>query len=193
MSYQYIMRNSRRIRPFTKNIIITHAHNLIEDYYISPDAITHNNYFTAGVMEQYFMYSLKKPSLPYHYYVDNIAEDWYIFKGLREFQPSYFIEDLVSAGVMKYEYMNSILIVISDDYSRYNVDQRMSEQLMSKLITELFRKYKIHFDNLFYIDECLSDNWEENLKMSNLAYHYKKAPLFNKAMLKSDYNKFKVN
>lgn len=193
MSYEYIIRNNRRIRPFTKNIIITHVGNLIESHFISPDAVTHNNYFTTGVMEQYFMRSLKKPMLPYHYYVDNISEDWYIFKGLREFQPSYFIEDLVSAGVIKYEYINSIIIVISDDFSRYPISGRMSEQLTSKLITELFREYKLHYDKLFYIDECLTDNWEENLRTSNLSYKYKTGPYFDKSMIKVDINKFNIN
>ena len=193
MSYEYIIRNNRRIRPFTKSIIITHVSNLIENHFISPDAVTHNNFFTAGVMEQYFMRSLKKPMLPYHYYVDNIGEDWYIFKGLREMQPSYFIEDLISAGVIKYEYINSILIVISDDFSRYTVDSRMSEQMTSKLITELFRRHKLHYDKLFYIDECLTDNWEENLKTSNLLYKYKPGPYFDKTMIKMDINKFNIS
>jgi hypothetical protein len=192
LAYDYIMRNNRSVRPFTKNIILTHTINLIEDFYIEPDAITHNNFFTAGVMEQYFMHSLSKPLLPYHYYIDNIGEDWYVFKGMREFQPSYFIEDMVQAGVIKYEYLNSILIVLGDDFSRYTVNRRMSEQLASKLLTDLHKRYKLNFDKMLYIDECLNDNWEENLRMSRLKYHYKKGTFYDDAILRSDFNKFKT-
>lgn len=192
MAYEYIMRNIRRSRHFTKNIILTQSINMIEDFYVSPDAIVHNNYFTAGIMEQYFMYSLHKDMLPYHYYVDNINEDWYIFKGMREFQPSYFLEDLVQAGVIQYQYINSIVIAISEDFSRYNVNSRMSEQLVSKLITDLCRRYKLHFDKVLYIDECLTENWEENLRTSNLKYRFKLGPLFNRDIIKMDINKFKV-
>ena len=193
MSYQYIIRNNRRIRPFTKNIILTHVPNLIETHHIMPDSITHNNYFTVGTMEKYFMESLKKDMLPYHYYIDNVFEDWYIFKGMREMQPSYFIEDLVSAGVIEYQYLHSIVIAISDDYSRYTLDTRMSEQMVSKLITDLFRRYKLHFDHLFYIDECLHENWEENLNTSELKYKYKLGTYFDKDILIRDINKFHIN
>lgn len=192
MAYQYVIKNNKRIRRFTKHIIITHVRNLIENFYMPPDAISHNNYFTAGIMEQYFMHSLKKEMLPYHFYIDNIGDDWYVFKGLREMQPSYFIEDLVSAGVIKYEYINSILIVVSDDFSLYPINKRMSEQLSSKLVTELFRKYKLHFDDLHYIDECLNDNWEENLRTSDLIYKYKPAKFFDKNILMQDLYKFKI-
>lgn len=193
MSYRYIMYNSRRIRPFTKHIILTHLPNLIEDFYIDPSAVTHNNYFTAGILEEYFMRYLKKPQLPYHYYIDNIGDDWFSFKGLAEFQPSYYIEDLVQAGVLKYEYLNSMLIVISDDYSRFTVDKRMSEKLCHQVLTDLERRYNLTFDKIHYIDDCLSENWEENLKMSNLKYNYLPAKYFDFQQIKINLNKFKKN
>lgn len=193
MGYEYIMRNVRRIRPFTRNIILTHSRNLIEDHFISPDIITHNNYFTAGVMENYFMVSLKKPMLPYHYYLDKIDSEWYVFKGLRECQPSYFLEDLISAGVIKYQYIDSIIVVISEDFSRYPIESRLSEQLTMKVLTDLLRRYKFNMDDVLYIDECLEDNWEENLKTSKLLYKYTPEIYFDKNTIIKDYNKFKIN
>ena len=193
MSYQYIMYNSRRRRPFTKHIILTHLPNLIEDFYIEPTAVTHNSYFTVGILNEYFMRYLKKPQLPYHYYIDKIGDEWFNFKGLAEFQPSYFVEDLVQAGVIKYEYLNSMLIIISDDYSRYTVDDRMSEKLCHEVITDLMRRYDLSFDKIEYIDDCLTENWKENLKTSNLKYDYIPAKYFDFQKIKVNINKFKKN
>lgn len=193
MSYQYIMYNSRRVRPFTKHIILTQVGNLIEDHYISPDAITHNDFFTAGVIEEYCMRYLKKEQLPYHYYIDKIGDDWFNFKGLAEFQPSYFIEDLVQAGVIKYEYLDSIVIVLADDFTRYPVDNRMSEKLCHQVLSDLLRRYKLHFEQVHYIDDCLTDNWEENLKTSTLKYNYQLQKYFDFEKIKVNINKFKKN
>ena len=191
MSYQYIMRNSKRVRYTTKHIILTHSLNLIENFYLAPDVITHNNFFTAGLMEDYFMRYLKKRTLPYHYYIDNIGEDWYVFKGACEFQPSYFIEDLVQAGVIKYEYLDSIVIVLSDDYTKYPIDNRMSEHLCDKVLSDIMKRYGLSWDAIIYIDDCLNDNWEENLKKSTLQYNYKKAFFFDFQKIKTNINKFK--
>lgn len=191
----YIIRNNKRIRVFTRNIIITHVKNLIEDdKFIYPDSITHNNFFTAGVMEEYFMKTLKKTSLPYHYYIDNIGEEWYVFKGLREANPSYYLEDLVAGGVLQSQYINSILICISDDFSRYTVDRRMSEQMVSKLITDLIRKYsELDITKVKYIDDCLTNDWKNNLKMSTLKYKYTEGIYYDRQLIRADYNKFHLN
>ena len=36
-----------------------------------------------------------------------------------------------------------MLIVISDDYSRFTVDKRMSEKLCHQVLTDLERRYKV--------------------------------------------------
>ena len=193
MGYQFIMRNSKRVRNITKHVILTHSVNLIENFYISPDTIVHNNFFTAGVMEDYFMRYLKKRVLPYHYYIDNIGDDWYVFKGACEFQPSYFLEDLVQAGVIKYEYLDSIVIVLSDDFSRYPVDNRMSEHLCDKVLSDIMRRYRMTWDKIVYIDDCLQENWKENLRNSTLQYNYKLGTYFDFQKIKVNINKFKKN
>lgn len=192
---EYIIRNNKRIKVFTKYIIITHSRNLLEDgKFIKPEAVAHNSFFTAGVMEEYFMKTLKKYSMPYHYYVDSIGDDWFIFKELREYNPSYYIEDLVSAGVIEAKYLNSILVCISEDFSRYTIDRRMSEQLVSKLITDLIRKYNdLDITKVKYIDDCLTDNWKDNLSKSTLKYQYKEGIYYDRDLIRMDYNKFHLN
>lgn len=194
MTYQYVMYNNKRKRRKTEFIILTHAKNLVETGFpVDPDVITHNNYFTWNIFEHYWMKSLDKETLPCHYFIENIGSDWYSFKGLCEFQPSYFIEDLVSASVIKYQYLRSMLIVIGEDFTKYPVDDRMSEQLAQKILTDIQYRYGVPDNKILYIDECLTDDWENCLRMSNLKYKYQPAKYFDMQQIIKNTKKFKKN
>jgi hypothetical protein len=189
---QYIIRNYRRIRRKTEYIILTHARNLIEDFYIDPSVIhSSNRKYTWGMWQNYWIDEVKHMVLPCHYFVEFLDKDWVVYKGLHEVQPSYYIEDMVSAGVIKYQYINSILIVIADDYSINTVDRRMSEHLCDKVITGLLREYSLDFTRVKYIDDCLTENWEENLKYSTLTYKYTPAKYFDFQIIKNNIDKYK--
>ena len=187
----YIIRNYKRYRRRTDYIIITHARNLIENFYIDPMVILPNNQYTWGTWQKYFIQDLQKPALPCHYFSEFLDRDYVIYKGLEEFQPSYFIEDLVSAGVMKYQYLNSILIVIGDDFSVNTVDNRLAEHLSDKVLTGLLRRYQLDFTKIKYIDDCLMDDWQNNLKYSTLEYKYVPQRYFDMQVIKSNVDKYK--
>lgn len=187
----YIIRNYRRFRRKTEYIIITHARNLMEKVYIDPSVIQSTNKYTWGIWQKYFIEDLKKPALPCHYFEEYLDRDYAVFKGIADFQPSYFIEDLVSAGVIEYKYLNSILIVIGDDFSVNTIENRLVEHLCDKVITPLLRTYELDFTRVKYIDDCLEESWEENLKYSTLEYKYVKAKYFDFQTIKSNIDKYK--
>ncbi|ALN97729.1 hypothetical protein Bp8pS_050 [Bacillus phage vB_BpuM-BpSp] len=187
----YILRNFRRIRRRTDYIIITHARNLMEKFYIDPFVIQGNNGFTWGTWQNYFIDDLKKDALPCHYFVEYMERDYVIYKGLADFQPSYFVEDLVSASIIDYKYMNSIVVVISEDFSINTLEDRLCQQLADKVLSPLLRQHELDFTRIKYIDECLKDNWEENLKFSNLNYKYTKQRYFNFQKIKTNIDKYK--
>jgi hypothetical protein len=187
----YIIRNYKRFRRKTEYIILTHARNLIENFYIDPAVIQGNKKYTWGIWQNYWISELKKPALPCHYFVELLDTDYVIFKGLHEVQPSFFIEDLVSAGVMKFDYLNAILVVISDDFSINTVENRMAEHISDKVLTGLLRHYQLDFTRVKYIDECLTDEWKDNLKFSTLEYKYTPARYFDFQKIKSNIDKYK--
>lgn len=187
----YIIRNDRRIRRKTQYIILTHSRNLIEDFYINPKVIQGYHGYTWGLWQKYFIKDLQKDLLPCHYFAEYLENDYVIYKGLGDVQYSYFLEDLVSASIIPYQYLNSILIDIGIDFSLYIPDNRLYEHLADKLICPLIREYKLDFTRVKYIDDCLNENWEENLKNSTLKYKYTKAQFFDFNILKLNLDKYK--
>ena len=135
----YILRNNKRIRRRTDYIILTHSRNLIEDFYIDPVVIQGYRGYTWGIWQNYFLRDLKKPTLPCHYFTEYLDDDFVIFKGLGDISFSYYLEDLASAGVIKFPYINSILIDVGVDFSLNIPDTRMYEHLCDKVICPLLR------------------------------------------------------
>lgn len=187
----YPIINYKRIRKRTDYIILTHSRNLIEKLYIDPVVYKNNKQFTWGIWQRYFMEDLKKPALPCHHFVEFLDRDYVIYNGLYDFQPSYYMEDLVSAGIIDYKYINSILVVIQDDFSINTLERRLSEHLSDKLLTGMLRQYELDFTRIKYLDDCLQENWEENLKFSTLNYQYTKSKFFDFNTLKQDLDKYK--
>jgi hypothetical protein len=190
--YNYIIRNYRRYRRKTEYIIITHARNLIENIYIDPIVIKGGGRkFTWGIWQRYWIDDLKKPALPCHYFMEYLDKDYVIYTGLYDFQPSFYIEDLVSAGVIDYKYLNSMLIIIGDDFSTNTIERRMSEHLSDKVLTGLLRTYELDFTRIKYIDECLKPEWKENLANSTLEYQIEPAKHFDFNVIKGDLDKYR--
>jgi len=187
----YQIRNFRRFRRKTEYIILTHARNLQEKMYINNEVLRDNKYYTWGIWQKYWLDDLKRQALPCHYFVERIDTDYVVFKGLNDFQPSQYIEDMVSAGVMKYDYINAILIVIGDDFSMNTVETRLMQHLADKVVTGLLRTHELDFTRVKYIDECLSENWKESLESSTLDYQYKENLFYDKQILLTNINKYK--
>jgi len=186
----YIIRNYKRIRRKTEYIILTHARNLIENFYIDPIVIQGNRGYTWGIWQNYWVDEVKHMILPCHYFTELLDNDYVIYKGIHEIQSSYYIEDMVSAGVIDFQYLNSLLIVIGDDFSIHNVENRMAEHLCDKVLTGLIRQYHIDFTRIKYIDDCLTKDWENNLKFSTLAYKYTLGKFFDFQVIKKNLDKY---
>jgi esterase/lipase superfamily enzyme len=189
--YNYVIKNYKRFRRKTEYIIITHARNLIENFYIDPVVIQGSRHYTWGIWQRYWLDDLKKPALPCHYFMEYLDKDYVIYTGLYDFQPSYYIEDMVSAGIIDYKYLNSMLIIVGDDFSINTVERRMSEHLSDKVLTGLLRTYELDFTRIKYIDDCLKPEWKENLQNSVLEYKYEPAKYFDFQVIKGDLDKYK--
>ena len=69
----------------------------------------------------------------------------------------------------------------------------MSEHLCDKVLADIMRRYRMTWDKIVYIDDCLQENWQENLRNSTLQYNYKLGTYFDFQKIKVNINKFKKN
>lgn len=169
----------RRIRRRTDYILLVPSVMLKEKFYIDPIVLDSGRVYTWGIWEKYFLNDLKKDALPCHYFIEQVAEDYVVYKGLADFQPSYFVEDLVSAGVINRRYLNSIVVVLGENYNRTVFEKRCAEQLSSKVIAPLLREYSLHPERIKFIDECLEEDYKESLSYSTLQYEIEPSKFFD--------------
>lgn len=190
----YQIFKNRKVRRRTDYIILTQATNMIqEDFkYIDP-IVNENTYlYTWGIWQKYFYKNLKRKSLPCHYFCELLDDDYVIYNGLGICQPSYFLTDLVNSGVIDFQYRDSIVIALGDNYNKNTLNKRMMEQLSSKVIYPLLREYGLSPIRVKYIDECLTNNWEVALQLSQPKYLYTKVNNFDTTIMKNIIDNYKI-
>ena len=180
----YKIRRLKSIRAKTEWIIICHSVDLIKnDVYIN-NIVQRGTYkYTWGIWQEYFMHDLQLDDLPCHYFTELLDKDYVVYKGLADQKKSSFIEDLYTNGIIEYNYKNSILIVLQDNLNYEIPEQRMYDHLSNKIICQLLRQYKLDFTRVKILDECLTKDWELNMKNSKLKYEIIPHKYFNKEIM----------
>ena len=187
----YQIYNYRKRKLRTDYIILCQSSSLIKsNIYINPLVLQGNYKYTWGIFQDYWIRNINKYALPCHYFIELLNTDYVIYNGLPEFKPSYYIEDLVKNKIIEYKYKNSILIVMQEDFSIDIPERRMFDHMCDKVLSNLVKKYNLEWKRIKTLDECLTLDWEEQLKFSNLNYKIKKMTFFNKFNLKVSYNKY---
>lgn len=198
--YQIYRNRERRIK--TEYIILAHARNLHDlTQYIKPSVKLSSYSYTWAVWQKYFMRDIQKgtvteansPTLPMHYFVELLDEDYVAFAGIPHSQPSWYIQELVDANILPYKYKNSILIVIGEDYTIDVAEDRMFEHLCQKVLSGLAYDYKLGHTHIITMDDALSIGWKEQHKLSNLNYDIALMKNFSKVRLVNIYDKHKRN
>lgn len=187
----YQIYNYRKKRVRTDYIILCHSLDLIkESIYINPIVLKGNYKYTWGIFQNYWIRNINKRALPCHYFVELLDKDYVIYNGLPEFKPSYYIEDLVKNNIIEYKYKNSILIVMQENLNIEPPELRMFDHVCDKLLAELVKRYHLDWTRIKTLDECLTLDWSEQLKLSNIDYKITKMKYLDKLKLKLSYNKY---
>lgn len=189
----YQIWKNKLVRKRTEYIIISQAINTRDNKYpyFDNSLIKSNLTYTWGKWQEYYMQDLKKRMLPCHYYVELLDRDYVVYKGLAEEHPSYFIDELVSAGVIKPEYKHALFVTIGENYNIDIPEYRMYEHLAEKCLVDLLRRYKLNKNRIMYIDEILTDNWQEMLKTSSLNYDIQLTQFFDRTIMEQHINFYK--
>ena len=182
-----------QFRRKTEYIVIIPTTCMIQgDFYIDPVIYQHKKLFVQGIWEKYFLKDLKKPALPYHYYIERIGEDYYVAKGLPDMMKSYFIADLVRNGIVDPKYTHSIVIASAENFNIEAPRRRFFTQLATKVICPLLRTYRLTHTRVVYFDEILTDNWEEQLESCGLGYNLHKTTYYDKVFQTEEVKKYTI-
>jgi len=191
----YEIRNFERKRGSTKHIIIVPAHFFIEknSFFNSRDTIGSSKY-TWGKWQRYFYLELVKWEMPCHFFVEQLGNDYGIFVGNPEYTPSYFLLDMVKYRLMDFDYVNSIVIGVLEDFTIDIPERRLYEMMASRILVPKILEYKTIKDNysVHFIDDIL--NWERLKEVEGMRdypeYDIRRSKYFSKTDLELYLKKF---
>lgn len=178
-------------RPRTDYILLIPSVNFIKStLYIDPIVRRGNYKFTWEIWQKYFVHDMFLKEVPCHYYCELLDTDYVIYKGCPDQKRSTYLEEMVKNGIINPEYKNAIVIMLQDNFYIDMPDRRMWDQLNSKCISQLLRQYNLSPNRIKIIDECLTDNWKENLELSGLKYEITESKWYNKDIMRLSAEKY---
>jgi len=143
--------------------------------------------YNWGRLKYHFFKQTNQRNLPFHYYLEQVLDDFDVQIALPEFVPSYYLYELARNKIIPDIYKDSILIAIGEDLSFEKAEARMYEQLCLKIIVPLIQRNKktLQRDKIIYIDEIMNtDTYNLLFEGSVLRYDYKPAIYFNEMTLR---------
>lgn len=176
----YQIKRTKRKRIRTDYILLVPSVCFLEgNFQYSPLFLNSGGKYIWDKWEKYLIKDLGHEVLPCNYFFTRVNEDYLGIVGCPYFHPSYFVEDLVQAGVIDYKYLHSIVIMLDFNFNLYNMDKRFATQLSYKLLNPLLRMYKLQPDRIKFIDECYKEDWKDFTKYSRLTYHLTESEYFD--------------
>jgi len=191
----YKIKKYRQKRLKTQYVILVQAKSFKrKGVYIDPIVYRGTYKYTWGIWQEYFYHDLLYKDLPCHYFVELLDKDYVVFKGLNDFKKSMWLEEQVKNGIIDFQYKDSIIIMIGENFHTDICEYRLLEHLSNKVFSQLFKQFpELSFDRVKILDECLTPNWEANMATAENKYEIEDFRFFNKINLKFaifDYEKY---
>jgi hypothetical protein len=184
-------------RHHTPAIIISHLRNFHnKNLVLEPRLKLGSSTYTWPKIKEHFYRHTVTRDLPFHYFLEQVGDDFDVQVGLPEYAPSLYLYELAAYGLLPDYYKDSIIICIAEDLSFEKAEGRMYEQLCAKLLVPIQERYKktIQRDKIIYIDEIFNKiTYDLLLEGRALAYDYKPAIYFNEVILNTYYKKHHSN
>jgi len=178
-------------------IILSQVRNFFEKGTpIEPRIMIGSHLFTWNKWQYYFYKSIRRMNIPFHYFVEQIGNDYSIIVATPEYTPSYFLEELIAANIIAPAYRDSIVIAIKEDFSLELPFKRLYQQLCFRLLTTLqIRNAKyLNHDNILYIDKIINwDRYNEAFKNKEIKFEIIPAKFYSHKDLMMYYRKYRAN
>ena len=174
------------------NIVITSARNLYVRGTNIPAFVRTSSYrFTIPTWDTYFNMILTPTimarasssapaGLPYHFALEYLGKDYFVFNGLPEHSQSFFLRQLADARIIPRKYEDAILIIITEDLRKIRLEKRAVEVLSHKVLTPLTIRNNSTIDNVIFLDDIISwDNFPLRIGKALLHFEIEPSIVFN--------------
>ncbi len=191
----YEIRKAREKHKQPKYIILSQVRNFYEFHTpLKPILRLGTSTFTWNQWQRYFYKILQRWHIPFHYFIEQIANEFSVFVGEPEQSPSYFLEEMLDAGIIPEIYRESIVVGIGEDFSIEIAEKRMYEQLCFRLLVPLQirnAKYIDHY-HIVYLDEIIDwGRYKEAVEEKKIKFDIVPSTFFHEQTLRIFYRKYR--
>ena len=155
--------NSKRDERY---VIISQVSNFMHrSINISKKYFYGSKHITFPVWEEYFMKDVGYPEkarggklldMPFHYFMEQVSNDFVINVAAPEYMPSSFINKLIDVKLLPPMYRNSIVVAVGEYMVDDVLEKRGYDMLAHRLLVPLIRNNRYLSDkNIVYIDDIV--------------------------------------
>lgn len=191
----YEIRKVRDRRHAPKQIIISQVRNFYEFHTpIKPILRIGSSKFTWNSWQRYFYKVLMRFRIPFHYFIEQIADDFVVNVAEPEYAPSYFMQELSKLGIVSSMLDNAIVVAVGEDFSLETVSDRMYQQLCFRCIVPLQVRNSKYVDayNIQYIDDVIDwGRYNEAVKNKQIKFDITPSKYFDENTFRMFYRHFR--
>jgi hypothetical protein len=125
-----------------------------------------NSEFTWARVQEFFYYhpiSIRK-QLPMHFYSEFLQKDYVHYVGLPLSNRSWFMAKAVETGLLPIMYLDSIVIVLQENFAIENVESRLWKLLAHNVVTPLMRMLDISRLNVQFFEKIVDQKKAEGIQ-----------------------------
>jgi hypothetical protein len=110
--------------------------------------------YTWGRVRRFFtrLPQARRRQLPMHYYAEYLRDDYVVYVGCPETNKSWFLQDAVAHGALRPEYLDSLLVVVQDNYGVEVVERQLWRVLAHQLLTPILRREGLNRDRVRFFE-----------------------------------------
>ncbi len=191
----YEIRKIREKHKQPKQVIISQVRNFYENGSpLKPILRIGTSNFTWNRWQHYFYKILVRWEIPFHYFIEQVANEYSVFVANPEYAPSYFLRELIDAKVIPPIYENALVIAVGEDFSLELVDDRFYQQLSFRLTVPIQIRNSKYIDAyaIKYIDEIIDWNaYQDAIDKKLIKFDIVPSTYFSVQKLQQFYRKYR--
>jgi hypothetical protein len=155
--YVFPIVGDRTYRRQTRHILLASVASVLplEGGLMDPDVWGGgSSEYTWGRVQRFFRHHplARKNQLPMHYYTEFLHRDYVSYVGLPLTNRSWFAAMAVESGALPIEFLDSVLIVLQENFSIENVERRLWEMLANDVVTPLMRMLEVSRPRVLFFE-----------------------------------------
>jgi hypothetical protein len=119
-----------------------------------------NSDFTWKILQRFYSRHplSRNGQFPQHYYMEYLYDDYVVYVGCPLSNKSWFLQLAVENKILPIQYLDSILIVLQENYSIESMEKQLWKILAHTTLTPLMRLFEIPRERVVFFEKIANSN-----------------------------------